>query len=51
MQDLVDTSDFCRECGGTGRLTDYDDRNRARLVACDMCRGTGHRTVLVGPKP
>lgn len=51
MKDLIDTTDFCRSCGGSGTEYERTERSTTLVSPCRDCRGTGSRTVLVGPKP
>lgn len=47
--DLVDTSDFCRRCKGKGGSFEFNSGlGHGRIwEPCDLCRGTGERTVRV----
>ena len=52
MPDIVDTSDFCRECRGTKMITETVQgygygQNRTITGTCWLCSGTGYRTVKV----
>lgn len=49
-QDLVDPSDFCRVCGGSGGDDERTERDTYLWMPCDVCRGTGLRTVRVNPQ-
>jgi DnaJ-class molecular chaperone len=47
--DIVDETDFCRTCAGTGvmRETEYRPEPITIFSPCFFCRGTGRRTVLI----
>ncbi|WP_273280911.1 hypothetical protein [Pseudooceanicola atlanticus] len=44
---ITDTGDICRECRGYGVVKDSNGHGGMTTCRCDMCRGTGFKTVLV----
>lgn len=42
---IVDYTDFCRRCGGTGTTPEETERGTTLHETCDLCRGTGCRTI------
>lgn len=51
---IVDPDDFCRSCGGKGRIWEKDYRPGVGHIEvyddCPQCRGTGRRTILIMEK-
>lgn len=51
MNDIIDHTDFCRECRGKRGFYEPTGYGTLILEDCDLCRGTGRSTVLASPKP
>jgi hypothetical protein len=47
LSDLVDPSDFCRGCRGTGGANEATGRGTKLFQDCFLCGGTGQRTIRI----
>lgn len=47
MQNISDDFDFCRRCDGHGGHREKTDRGTSMFVPCDLCEGSGTKTVRV----
>lgn len=45
--DIIDATDFCRNCAGMGGVKEKTERGTWLHEDCYACRGTGLRTILV----
>ncbi|TNE62203.1 MAG: hypothetical protein EP341_00380 [Sphingomonadales bacterium] len=44
---LEDPDDFCRECGGSGRVETGNGHGGTVTERCDMCGGTGNKSARI----
>lgn len=47
MQNFSDPTDFCRRCGGRGGHRERTERGTYITEPCDLCHGSGNKTVRV----
>jgi len=44
---ITDPDDYCRRCEGKGRFVDQVDGGRTRSEPCDLCGGSGKRSIAI----